>query len=56
MGSQSAHRATISPERSQHPYCSYATSGHFQIDNNPAENAISPLAIGKVGWLIPYCP
>jgi transposase len=29
----------------------YATSGHLPIDNNPIENAIRPIAIGKKNWL-----
>lgn len=29
----------------------YAASGHLPIDNNPVENAIRPIAIGKKNWL-----
>ena len=29
----------------------YADSGHLPIDNNPIENAIRPIAIGKKNWL-----
>lgn len=29
----------------------YAHSGHLPIDNNPIENAIRPIAIGKKNWL-----
>lgn len=29
----------------------YAESGHLPIDNNPVENAIRPIAIGKKNWL-----
>jgi len=29
----------------------YATQGHFPIDNNPVENAIRPIALGKKNWL-----
>lgn len=29
----------------------YAQSGHWPIDNNPVENAIRPIAIGKKNWL-----
>lgn len=29
----------------------YAQSGHLPIDNNPVENAIRPIAIGKKNWL-----
>lgn len=29
----------------------YATEGHLPIDNNPVENAIRPIAIGKKNWL-----
>jgi transposase len=32
-------------------YTSYATSGDLPIDNNPVENAIRPIAIGKKNWL-----
>jgi transposase len=31
--------------------CRYAESGHLPIDNNPVENAIRPIAIGKKNWL-----
>jgi hypothetical protein len=29
----------------------YATAGHLPIDNNPVENTIRPIAIGKKNWL-----
>lgn len=29
----------------------YADTGHLPIDNNPVENAIRPIAIGKKNWL-----
>jgi transposase len=29
----------------------YAHSGHLPIDNNPVENAIRPIAVGKKNWL-----
>ena len=29
----------------------YADSGHLPIDNNPVENAIRPIAVGKKNWL-----
>lgn len=29
----------------------YAQSGHLPIDNNPVENVIRPIAIGKKNWL-----
>lgn len=29
----------------------YAQSGHLPIDNNPVENAIRPIALGKKNWL-----
>ena len=29
----------------------YADSGHLPIDNNPIENTIRPIAIGKKNWL-----
>lgn len=29
----------------------YATEGNLPIDNNPVENAIRPIAIGKKNWL-----
>ena len=29
----------------------YASSGYLPIDNNPVENAIRPIAIGKQNWL-----
>jgi transposase len=31
--------------------CRYATAGHLPIDNNPVENDIRPVAIGKKNWL-----
>jgi len=32
-------------------FANYAASGHLPIDNNPVENAIRPIAIGKKNWL-----
>lgn len=32
-------------------YCCYADTGHLPIDNNPVENAIRPIALGKKNWL-----
>jgi len=29
----------------------YAHTGHLPIDNNPIENVIRPIAIGKKNWL-----
>jgi hypothetical protein len=29
----------------------YADSGHLSIENNPVENSIRPIAIGKKNWL-----
>lgn len=29
----------------------YARTGHLPIDNNPAENIIRPIAVGKKNWL-----
>ena len=29
----------------------YAHTGHLPIDNNPVENVIRPIAIGKKNWL-----
>ena len=29
----------------------YAQSGHLPIDNNPVENAIRPIALGRKNWL-----
>lgn len=29
----------------------YALTGHLPIDNNPAENVIRPIAVGKKNWL-----
>jgi len=29
----------------------YAHTGHLPIDNNPIENAIRPIAIGRKNWL-----
>jgi hypothetical protein len=29
----------------------YASEGHLPIDNNPAENAIRPIALGRKNWL-----
>jgi transposase len=31
--------------------CRYAATGHLPIDNNPAENVIRPIALGKKNWL-----
>ena len=31
--------------------CRYAQTGHLPIDNNPAENAIRPIALGRKNWL-----
>jgi hypothetical protein len=31
--------------------CRYATAGHLPIDNNPVENDIRPIAVGKKNWL-----
>ena len=31
--------------------CRYATDGRLPIDNNPVENIIRPIAIGKKNWL-----
>jgi hypothetical protein len=33
------------------PLRRYATQGHFPIDNNPVENTIRPIALGKKNWL-----
>jgi hypothetical protein len=30
----------------------YASSGQLPIDNNPVEDAIRPIAIGKKNWLL----
>ena len=35
----------------EHPFTVYAETGHLPIDNNPVENAIRPIAIGKKNWL-----
>jgi transposase len=32
-------------------FARYATNGFYPIDNNPVENAIRPIAIGKKNWL-----
>jgi hypothetical protein len=32
-------------------YCCYADSGHLPLDNNPIENCIRPLVLGKKNWL-----
>lgn len=32
-------------------YSRYASAGHLPIDNNPVENTIRPIAIGKKNWL-----
>ena len=29
----------------------YANTGHLPIDNNPAENAVRPIAVGRKNWL-----
>ena len=29
----------------------YAETGHLPIDNNPVENGIRPIAVGRKGWL-----
>jgi hypothetical protein len=29
----------------------YAETGHLPIDNNPVENVIRPIALGKKNWL-----
>jgi len=29
----------------------YAETGHLPIDNNPVENCIRPIALGKKNWL-----
>jgi len=29
----------------------YATAGHLEIDNNPAERALRPIAVGRKNWL-----
>ena len=31
--------------------CRYATAGHLPIDNNPVENDIRPIALGKKNWM-----
>ena len=31
--------------------CRYAATGHLSIDNNPVENVIRPIALGKKNWL-----
>jgi len=31
--------------------CRYAETGHLPIDNNPTENCIRPIAVGKKNWL-----
>ena len=31
--------------------CRYAATGHLPIDNNPVENVIRPIALGKKNWL-----
>jgi hypothetical protein len=31
--------------------CRYASAGHLPIDNNPVENDIRPVALGKKNWL-----
>lgn len=32
-------------------FARYAETGHLPIDNNPVENAIRPIAVGKKNWL-----
>jgi hypothetical protein len=32
-------------------FARYVTNGFYPIDNNPVENAIRPIAIGKKNWL-----
>lgn len=32
-------------------FAGYAQTGHLPIDNNPVENAIRPIALGKKNWL-----
>ena len=32
-------------------FAAYAETGHLPMDNNPVENAIRPIAIGKKNWL-----
>ncbi|SUX33362.1 Transposase and inactivated derivatives [Chromobacterium violaceum] len=32
-------------------FAGYAETGHLPIDNNPVENAIRPIALGKKNWL-----
>ena len=34
----------------------YATDGRFPIDNNPVENMIRPIAIGRRNWGWARCP
>lgn len=34
-----------------HSLIRYADSGHLPIDNNPVENTIRPIALGKKNWL-----
>ena len=31
--------------------CRYATDGALPMDNNPVENAIRPVCLGKKNWL-----
>ena len=56
------HRLTLAPGSATckafdytlkrwHALDRYATSGHLPIDNNPVENSIRPIAIGKKNWL-----
>lgn len=33
-------------------FAGYAETGHLPIDNNPVENAIRPLTLGKKNWLL----
>ena len=37
--------------RSWTAFAVYAETGHLPMDNNPVENAIRPIAIGKKNWL-----
>ena len=34
----------------------YVDDGHLSIDNNRAERAITPLAVGRKNWLLPNTP
>jgi transposase len=50
MGSGTAKAIDYSLKR-RIALCRYAETGHLPIDNNPVENAIRPIAIGKKNWL-----